>query len=114
MASQWTISHSWRSYVVGSKGQIVVAKEIRDRLGVESGWIALQRLVGDHLEVYFVPPEHGQSIKGSLARHLKTRIPAGDWDTIRQNAWETAGRDRTGSAGGPGSAGEERSARLNS
>jgi hypothetical protein len=79
-------AHETTSYVVGSKGQIVVAKEIRDRLGVESGWIALQRLVGEHLEVYFVPPEHGQSLKGILARHLKTRIPAGDWDAVRQNA----------------------------
>ncbi len=62
-------------YLVGPKGQIVVAKELRDRLGVKPGWIALQRLAGDHIEVYFVPPEHEASLKGSLARHIRARLP---------------------------------------
>ena len=55
------------AYVVGPKGQVVIAKEIRDRLGVEPGWLALQRVVGDHVEVHFLPPEHRKSLKGSLA-----------------------------------------------
>lgn len=83
------------SYVVGPKGQIVVAKEIRDRLGVQPGWIALQRLSGNHLEVYFVPPGHRRSLKGSLAQYLRTRVPAADWDAAREQAWEKAVQDRT-------------------
>ncbi|MBC8421360.1 MAG: AbrB/MazE/SpoVT family DNA-binding domain-containing protein, partial [Actinobacteria bacterium] len=35
--------------VVGTKGQIVISKEIRDKMGVKPGWIALERLVGDHV-----------------------------------------------------------------
>src|SRR3972149_5450989 len=63
------------SNVVGSKGQIVISKELREQLGVEPGWKSLQRVVGDHLEVYFVPPEHKRSLKGSLAAYSQVRIP---------------------------------------
>ena len=44
------------AHVVGFKGQVVIAKEIRDQLRIEPGWLALQRLVNDHVEVYFLPP----------------------------------------------------------
>lgn len=79
------------AYVVGSKGQIVIAKDIRERLGVEPGWTALQRLVGDHVEVYFLPPEHSRSLKGSLASQLKARVAPGDeWEQARDTAWKSA------------------------
>ena len=45
-------------HTVGPKGQVVVEKEIRDRLGIAPGWRALQSLVGDHVETRFFPPEH--------------------------------------------------------
>jgi len=81
--------------VVGARGQVVIAKEIRQQLGVEPGWMALQRLVGDHVEVYFVPPEHTKSLKGSLAAHLKVPIPPGEeWDGARQAAWTKAAREK--------------------
>ena len=78
-------------YVVGQKGQVIIAKEIRDRLGVKPGWIALQRVVGDRAEIYFLPPEHRQSLKGVLAKHLKTHVPPGEsWDNTRAAAWDAA------------------------
>ena len=81
-------------HVVGPKGQVVIAKEIRDRLGVEPGWVALQRLVDDHVEVYFLPPEHRKSLKGSLAKHLKVRIaPGEEWDRAREAAWHKAAQE---------------------
>ncbi len=81
--------------VVGTKGQIVISKEIRDRLGIEPGWLALQRVVHEHLEVYFVPPEHRKSLKGSLAPYLKASIgPGPDWDKARQAAWEKEAIER--------------------
>jgi bifunctional DNA-binding transcriptional regulator/antitoxin component of YhaV-PrlF toxin-antitoxin module len=82
-------------YVVGSKGQIVISKDIRDRLGVESGWIAVQRLVDDHVEMYLFPPEHGDSLKGSLKKHLKGKAAAGEeWDKAREAAWAEAAREK--------------------
>lgn len=81
-------------YLVGTKGQIVIAKEIRERLGVKPGWVALQRLVEDRLEIYFLPPEHRESLKGSLAQYLKTRVPPGEaWNRARNAAWEAAARE---------------------
>ncbi len=69
----------------------MISKEIRDRLGIEPGWLALQRVVDEHLEIYFVPPEHRKSLKGSLAPYLKVSISPGlDWDKARQEAWEMA------------------------
>ncbi len=81
--------------VVGPKGQVVITKEIRDLLGVEPGWIALQRLVNDHLEIYLVPPEHRKSLKGSLAKHVKARVrPGKEWDKARDAAWLEAAEAR--------------------
>ncbi len=79
------------SHVVGSKGQVVIAKEIRDKLGVRPGWLALQRVVDDHVEVSFVPPEHNRSLKGSLAKHVKAHVASGEeWDRARDAAWDVA------------------------
>ncbi|HZD56364.1 MAG TPA: AbrB/MazE/SpoVT family DNA-binding domain-containing protein [Anaerolineales bacterium] len=82
------------TYLVGAKGQIVIAKEIRERLGIQPGWVALQRLVGDRVEIYFLPPEHRESLKGSLAPYLKAGVPPGEaWDKARIAAWEAATRE---------------------
>ena len=79
------------AHVVGPKGQIVIAKEIRERLCVAPGWLTIQRLVDDHVEVYFLPPEHNRSLKGSLSGHLKVRIPPGaEWDKAREAAWKNS------------------------
>ena len=86
------------AHIVGPKGQVVIAKEIRDRLGVVPGWVALQRLVNDHVEVYFLPPEHRKSLKGSLVKHTKVRIaPGREWDRAREAAWSKASREKVGS-----------------
>ena len=50
---------------VGTKGQVVIDKQIRDRLGIGPGWMALQRLVDDHVEIYFIEPEHNRSLHRS-------------------------------------------------
>ncbi|MCS7289764.1 MAG: AbrB/MazE/SpoVT family DNA-binding domain-containing protein [Roseiflexaceae bacterium] len=80
--------------IVGPKGQIVINKDIRERLGIKPGWIALQRLVDGHVELYFVPPEHDQSLKGSLAAHIKTIVGNESWAEVRALAWETAVRQK--------------------
>ena len=83
------------SHVVGTKGQVVIAKEIREQLGVEPGWIALQRVVDDHLEVCFLPPDDKRSLKGSLSQHAKVRLSPGKrWDKARETAWVAAARKK--------------------
>ena len=82
-------------YIVGPKGQIVIAKEIRDSLGVEPGWVALQRQVDDHVEVYFLPPEPRKSLKGSLAKYTNVHVaPGEEWDKAREFAWHEAAAAR--------------------
>lgn len=86
-------------HIVGPKGQVVIAKEIRDRLGVEPGWLALQRLVDDHVEIYFLPPEHRKSLKASLASHIKGHLASGrEWARARDKAWHKAAVDRVDSS----------------
>jgi AbrB family looped-hinge helix DNA binding protein len=83
------------NYKVGTKGQIVIEKDIRDKLGVQPGWQALQMLVDDHVEIYFVPPEHNRSLAGSLANHIKGSLPINE--TLRKakaNAWAKASQEQ--------------------
>jgi AbrB family looped-hinge helix DNA binding protein len=83
------------SVKVGPKGQVVISKEIRDRLGVEPGWRAIQILIDDHVEIYFLPPEHDESLLGILAPYIRTSIPQGEpWERAREDAWEEAARER--------------------
>lgn len=63
---------------VGPEGQVVIEQAIRDELGVEPGWTALQLLVDGHVELYFIPPEHNDSLLGVLAQYTDVRIPDED------------------------------------
>ena len=81
------------AHTVGPKGQIVISKPTRERLGIEPGWQALERVVGDHVELYFIPPPHDRSLKGILASKLRRR-PKGDLGAARERAWETAARGK--------------------
>jgi len=75
--------------VVGSKGQIVIAKEIRDKIGIKPGWLALERLIGDYVEVYFIPPEHNKSLKGSLNNYVNKHIKQDkEWDALQDKTWD--------------------------
>lgn len=84
-------------YLVGSKGQVVIAKAIREQLGVEPGWLAVQRVVDDHVEIFFVPPPHRRSLKGILAPQLKRPLPPeASWSQARERAWAAAAEEEEG------------------
>lgn len=57
--------------LVGQKGQMVIEKRIREKLGVKPKSLAIQSLVGDHIEVRFVPPVNTKSLAGSLRKYIK-------------------------------------------
>ncbi|MBW3621960.1 MAG: AbrB/MazE/SpoVT family DNA-binding domain-containing protein [Armatimonadetes bacterium] len=72
---------------VGPKGQVVIEKAYRDRLGVQPGWRTVQCLVEDHVEIYFLPPEHRRSLRGAARPFIrKTPLPEEDWDRAVEEA----------------------------
>jgi hypothetical protein len=86
---------------IGTKYQMVIDRTARQRLGVQPGWVAVQTVVGDHLEVRFLPPEHDQSLAGSLSRYARRaprtgHAPHGKMTGAaeKQAAWEAEARAR--------------------
>jgi hypothetical protein len=49
---------------VNSLGQITLDEDVRRQLKVEPGMVAHQRVVGDRLEVVFLPAPHSRSLFG--------------------------------------------------
>ena len=82
--------------VVGEKGQLVIEKPIREALGVEPGYVSVQVLVEDHVEIRFFPPEHRRSLRGLLAGATGKRVPAEEWEQARQQAWKAAAKESEG------------------
>jgi bifunctional DNA-binding transcriptional regulator/antitoxin component of YhaV-PrlF toxin-antitoxin module len=78
--------------VVGSKFQIVIDREARKKLGIEPGAVAIQRVVGDRLEIQFLPPEHNRSLAGVLKR--EGRPPVEDLEAAIEEAFELEMRDK--------------------
>lgn len=54
------------THKVGTKGQVVIEKPIREVLVIEPGFLVVQRVVGDHVEIRFFPPGHERSLRGVL------------------------------------------------
>ena len=76
--------------MVGEKGQVVIEKPIRDALGIRPGFVAIQDLRADHVEIRFYPPEHDRSLRGVLAAKIRRSVPAREWREAREGAWRRA------------------------
>lgn len=73
---------------VGEKGEIIIGKELLEELGVEPGWRAFQFMGLNHVKIYFMPPDDGKPLAGSLSDFKGPGIPAdADWGKIRDEAW---------------------------
>ena len=79
---------------VGEKGQVVIDKAIRDRLGIGPGWLAIQRIVDNHVEIHFVGPEHNRSLAGSLAQYVTDDVKDLSWHEIKEMAWTAAANEK--------------------
>ena len=89
--------------VVGKEGQVVIAKPIRDSLGLAPGWISIQRLVDDHVELlisdvalvetaYVLASTYGVP-RETVVDHLIAPAPKGEYHHL-----SVAQGTRTGSA----------------
>ena len=80
---------------VGPKGQVVIEKTIRDKLGVKPGWIAIQLLVDDHIQIHFIPPEHNESVAGILSHYAKPEpVSERVFQEARELTWKEAAGKR--------------------
>jgi AbrB family looped-hinge helix DNA binding protein len=62
---------------VGTKGQVVIDREIREQLGIRPGMLAIQQVVDGHVEIRFVPGAHQRSLAGA-ARPFVRRSPSAE------------------------------------
>jgi bifunctional DNA-binding transcriptional regulator/antitoxin component of YhaV-PrlF toxin-antitoxin module len=81
------------STVVGTRGQVTIEKEIREALGIEAGWRAIQRLEGDRVMIRFRPPKHRRSLLGILGGPDIPRLDAEDFQKAVERAWDDAAED---------------------
>ena len=83
------------THKVGTKGQLVIQKEIRDKLGIQPGWLSVQTVVGNHVELRFLPPEHTRSLRGALADHIKATAPSpAKLRRVRERLWDTVAAEQ--------------------
>jgi AbrB family looped-hinge helix DNA binding protein len=80
---------------VGERGQITIAKAIREELGIYAGDETVQRVEDGRIVIDVVPGRHGRSLAGSL-RDKVTRRPVDEsWAALRDAAWESPDPDRS-------------------
>ena len=89
------------STTVGTKGQVTIEKEIREALGVQPGWRAIQRQEGNQVVISFRPPKHRDSLHGILSNPGGPSLPTNEeFQAAVERAWDEAAREAyTGEAG---------------
>ena len=76
---------------VGDRGQITIAKAIREELGIYAGDETVQRVEDGRIVIEVVRGRHRRSLAGSL-RDKATRRPKDEsWPAIRDGAWRAPG-----------------------
>jgi bifunctional DNA-binding transcriptional regulator/antitoxin component of YhaV-PrlF toxin-antitoxin module len=80
--------------LVGEKGQVVIEQPLREALGVQPGFVTVQTLVNDHLEIRFYPPEHDRSLQGILKKYVNRSVSSEELREAREKAWAEAAAER--------------------
>jgi AbrB family looped-hinge helix DNA binding protein len=72
---------------VGERGQITIAKAIREELVIYAGDEAVQRVEDGRIVIEIVPGRHRRSLAGFLG-HKVGRTPRDEsWEALRAAAW---------------------------
>ena len=79
---------------VGERGQITIAKAIREELGIYAGDETVQHVEDGRIVIEVVPGRHRRSLAGVLRDAVTTRPPDESWQALRDAAWETPDPDR--------------------
>lgn len=80
---------------VGERGQITIAKAIREELGIYAGDETVQRVQDGRIVIEVVPGRHRRSLAGILGDKVASRPADESWEALRQAAWEKPAPDRT-------------------
>jgi AbrB family looped-hinge helix DNA binding protein len=79
---------------VGERGQITIAKAIREQLAIHAGDETVQRIEGGRIVIEVIPGRHRRSLAGTL-RDKVERTPADEsWPALRDASWEAPDPDR--------------------
>jgi AbrB family looped-hinge helix DNA binding protein len=79
---------------VGDRGQITIAKAIREELGIYAGDETVQRIEAGRIVIEVVPGRHRRSLAGSLREKVGRRPEDESWSAIRDAAWDAPDPDR--------------------
>jgi AbrB family looped-hinge helix DNA binding protein len=79
---------------VGERGQITIAKAIREELGIYAGDETVQRVEDGRIVIEVVPGRHRRSLAGVLRDKVTVTPPDESWQALRDAAWETPDPDR--------------------
>jgi AbrB family looped-hinge helix DNA binding protein len=79
---------------VGERGQITIAKAIREELTIYAGDETVQRVEDGRIVIEVIPGRHRRSLAGALRDKAVRRPPDEDWTTLREAAWSTPDPDR--------------------
>jgi AbrB family looped-hinge helix DNA binding protein len=80
---------------VGERGQITIAKAIREELGIYAGDETVQTVENGRVVVELIPGRHRRSLAGSLKDKIGRRPTDESWAAIRDAAWTTPDPDRS-------------------
>lgn len=80
---------------VGERGQITIAKAIREELGIYAGDETVQRVEDGRIVIEVVAGRHRRSLAGSLRDKVGRRPEDERWSVLRDAAWNTVDPDWT-------------------
>ncbi len=81
---------------VGERGQITIAKSIREELGIYAGDETIQHVEDGRIMIDVVPGRHRRALAGSLRDKVGRRPDDESWPVLRDAAWRARDPDRQG------------------